>query len=137
MFYIVRLADSSMKTWCFCKLSYTQSTFPVSHFLSTDTTFTFSNICSSLDTVEDWGHLGKQLDIAPSKRGKQEMVNYYVTNIPASWELLAGVLYYLGEQRALTKSDKLLPRTTRYVWEGIEMGSHLSEHIVTGGCSHK
>ena len=31
------------------------------------------------------------------------MVNYYITNTPASWELLAGALYYLGEQTALTK----------------------------------
>ena len=78
--------------------------------LPTDTTFTLRNVWSTLDTVQYWRDLGYQLHIPDSKQGRQEMVNYFVTNIPSSWELLAGALYYLGEQTALTKVTSYFQR---------------------------
>ena len=51
------------------------------------------------------------MDIAPSKRGRKEMMNYYITSMQsASWELLAGALYYRGEQTALTKVTSYFQR---------------------------
>ena len=39
------------------------------------------------------------------------MVNYYITSMPsASWELLAGALYYHGERTALTKVTSYFQR---------------------------
>ena len=93
-------------------MSCTQSVFAGFSFsLSTDTTFTLSNVWSTLDTVQDWVGLHNKLRIPYSKRGEQETVNYIVTNMPsASWELLAGALYYCGEQTALTKVTSYFQR---------------------------
>ena len=79
--------------------------------LPADTSFTLNNICSTLETVQNWRGLSRQLEIPPSKWGKQQMVNYFVTNMPsASWQLLAGALYCLGEQTALTKVTSYFQR---------------------------
>ena len=93
-------------------MSCTQSVFPGFSFsLPTDTIFTLTNVWPTLDTVQDWDPLGYQLGIPASKRGRQEMVNYFINNTPsASWQLLAGVLYYLGEQTALTKVTSYFQR---------------------------
>ena len=61
---------------------------------------------STLETVQEWEDLGEQLGIPGTKRqnGKEPAFNYYITSMPsASWQLVAGVLYYCGEQTALTK----------------------------------
>ena len=55
-------------------------------------------------------NLGYALEIPSSKHGRKEMMNYYITNTPASWELLAGALYYRGEQTALTKVTSYFQR---------------------------
>ena len=68
-------------------------------------TFTFFNVLSSVLTVENWDQLGKYLQVPSHKReeSKDIMVNYFVTSVPnASWEKLAGALYYYGEENALT-----------------------------------
>ena len=79
--------------------------------LPTDTTFTLTNIWSTLDTVQDWGGLSVQLEIPDSKWGRQEMMNYYITGMPsASWQLMAGALYYLGQQNSLRKVTSYFQR---------------------------
>ena len=79
--------------------------------LPTDTTFTLRNVWSTLDTVQNWDGLHNQLQTPLCKRRKQETVNYIVTTMPsASWQLLAGAVYYLGEQTALTKVTSYFQR---------------------------
>ena len=73
--------------------------------LPTDTTFTLTNVMSTLETVQDWEGLVRQLELPYSKRvnGKEPAFNYFITTIPsASWQLLAGALYCCGEKRGLT-----------------------------------
>lgn len=55
--------------------------------------------------VKNWDQLGRYLQVPSHKReeSKDIMVNYFVTSVPnASWEKLAGALYYYGEENALT-----------------------------------
>ena len=69
-------------------------------------TFTYFNVLSSVQTVKNWDELGKYLQVPSHKRQKNKdiMVNYFVTSVPnASWEKLAGALYYYGEENALKK----------------------------------
>ena len=61
------------------------------------------------------------MDIAPSKHGRKAMVNYIITTMPsASWELLAGALYYLGEQTALTKVTSYFQRQPGMCGRGLK-----------------
>ena len=82
--------------------------------LPTDTTFTLTNVMSTLETVQKWIDLGEQLGIPFSKRWSKDrhtITNYYVTSCPgASWSALAGALYYRGEQTALTKVSSYFQR---------------------------
>ena len=116
-------------------MSCTQSVFPGFSFsLPTDTTITLRNICSTLDTVQDWWRLGNLLGIPESKWGKQEMVNYFVTNIPASWQLLAGALYYRSERTALQKVTSYFQRQPGMCERDSNRKSLIRTHW-TGGCS--
>ena len=81
--------------------------------LPTDTTFTLTNVMSTLETVQKWNDLGKQLGIPLRKRmiGKEPAFNFFITSMPsASWQLIAGVLYYREEQTALTKVSSYFQR---------------------------
>ena len=101
-------------------MSSTESVFSgFSFFLPTDTTFTFRNVWSTLDCVQVWWRLANRLDIPDTMKEKQ-MVNYIVTSIPASWELLAGALYYLGERTALTKVTSYFQRQPGMCGRGLK-----------------
>ena len=82
--------------------------------LPTDTTFTLTNVMSTLETVQDWENLGAQLGIPYPKwkwKDGDTIINYYITGCPgASWSALAGALYYHGEQTALTKVSSYFQR---------------------------
>ena len=83
--------------------------------LPTDTTFTLTNVMSTLETVQKWKGVAVQLDIPCVKYWLKDhsdtVINYYITNSPgASWSALAGALYYCGEQRGLTKVTRYFQR---------------------------
>ena len=81
--------------------------------LPTDTTFTLTNVMSILERVQEWQALFRQLEMPWTKyeHGKKPAFNYYITSMPsASWQLIAGVLYYCGEQTALTKVTSYFQR---------------------------
>ena len=83
-------------------------------FLLADTTFTLTNVMSTLETVQNRSDLGRQLGVPWSKwykKGGDTIINYYINICPgASWSALAGVLYYRGEQTALTKVSSYFQR---------------------------
>ena len=68
---------------------------------------------SALETVQEWRDLARQLGIPATKKlhGSEPAFNYYVTSMPsASWHLIAGALYYRGEETALTKVSSYFQR---------------------------
>ena len=83
-----------------------------------DTTFTLTNVLSTLETVQEWNKLGDKLHVPYTKQdSKDTMMNYYVTSIAnASWQMLAGALYYCGEQTALKKVKAYFQRRRGMRW---------------------
>lgn len=83
-----------------------------------DATFTLTNVLSTLETVQEWNKLGDKLHVPYTKQdSKDTMMNYYVTSIAnASWQMLAGALYYCGEQTALKKVKAYFQRQRGMRW---------------------
>ena len=75
--------------------------------LATDPTFTLANVTTAVEIVDNWGRL-YYLGVPGKKRGsKEEMLQYFITTVPnASWETLAGGLYYAQEHAALANVSK-------------------------------
>ena len=82
--------------------------------LPTDPTFTLSNVTSAVGirSVQDWNNLGYYLDVPKKRRGSREgMLQYFITTMPnASWQTLAGGLYYRQEQATLERVMKYFQR---------------------------
>ena len=76
--------------------------------LPTDSTFTFHNVNAAVESVQDWDDLGYHLGVPHGKHGsRREMLQYFITTVPnASWQVLAGGLYYQQEHAALEKVTK-------------------------------
>lgn len=75
--------------------------------LATDPTVTLANVTTAVEIVDNWGRL-YYLGVPGKKRGsKEEMLQYFITTVPnASWETLAGGLYYAQEHAALENVTK-------------------------------
>ena len=99
-------------------------------FFLSDGTLTTSNVCQALASVKDWHSLGCKytggLDVPgavcddirdnrPNKTDeekKTEMLVYYLHTMPqASWQTIAGVLYYREEVTALEAVKRFLHHT--------------------------
>jgi len=83
------------------------TTVPLSP-LSADPTFSIHNVDTAVESVQDWDGLGYHLGVPHEKHGSsEEMLQYFITTVPnASWEILAGGLYYQQEHAALEKVAK-------------------------------
>ena len=98
-------------------------------FFLSDGTLTTSNVCQALASVKDWyslgvynGGLGVPVavgygirDNRPNKteeEKKTEMLVYYLHTVPqASWQTIAGALYYMEEVTALEAVKRFLHHT--------------------------
>ena len=99
-------------------------------FFLPDGTLTTSNVCQALDSVKDWYNFGCRYtggldlslavgkDIRDNRRNKTEeekkteMLVYYLHTVPqASWQTIAGALYYEGEVTALEAVKRFLHHT--------------------------
>ena len=97
-------------------------------FFLSDGTLTTSNVCQALASVEEWRSLGYAtgLDVPgavcddirdnrPNKteeEKKTEMLVYYLHTMPqASWQTIAGALYYREEVTALEAVKRFLHHT--------------------------
>ena len=97
-------------------------------FFLSDGTLTTSNVCQALASVKDWHSLGVYTaglgvpavrddiqDNRPNKTEKEkktEMLVYYLHTMPqASWQTIAGALYFWGEVTALAAVKRFLHHT--------------------------
>ena len=98
-------------------------------FFLSDGTLTTSNVCQALASVKDWYGLGYYAgglgvpgavrndirDNRPNKteeEKKTEMLVYYLLTVPqASWQTIAGALYYWEEVTALEAVKRFLHHT--------------------------
>ena len=97
-------------------------------FFLSDGTLTTSNVCQALASVKDWRNLGYAgglgiplavgddiRDNRPNKteeEKKTEMLVYYLHTVPqASWQTIAGALYYREEVTALEAVKRFLHHT--------------------------
>ena len=97
-------------------------------FFLSDGTLTTSNVCQALASVKDWRNLGYAgglgvptavgddiRDNRPNKteeEKKTEMLVYYLHTVPqASWQTIAGALYYWEEVTALEAVKRFLHHT--------------------------
>ena len=96
-------------------------------FFLSDGTLTTSNVCQALASVKDWHGLGVYTgglcvpvcndirDNRPNKteeEKKTEMLVYYLHTMPqASWQTIAGALYYREEVTALEAVKRFLHHT--------------------------
>ena len=103
-------------------------------FFLSDGTLTTSNVCQALASVKDWHSLGQSdhglyigglgvplavrndiRDNRPNKteeEKKTEMLVYYLHTVPqASWQTIAGALYYRKEVTALEAVKRFLHHT--------------------------
>ena len=98
-------------------------------FFLSDGTLTTSNVCQALATVKGWHSLGVYrggLGVPPAVRDdirdnrpnkteeekKTEMLVYYLHTVPqASWQTIAGALYYREEVTALEAVKRFLHHT--------------------------
>jgi len=89
------------------KYSCTVSWVP-SVLLPTDPTFTLHKVTTAVEGVQDWKRLGAYLGVPLAWRGSREkMFQCFITAIPnASWQTLAGGLYYRQELTALERVTK-------------------------------
>ena len=93
--------------------------------LLTDSTFTHHNVTAILEAVEvDWMRLCTYLFVPSDKvlqinhlyltpeESLKAVIDYYLTTSPyASWEVLASILYYREETRALEAMQEYLHRS--------------------------
>jgi len=77
----------------------------LSILLLSDPTFTLSNVTSAVQAVSDWNQFCNRLQFPLRKRKTtKEIMEYFITAVPrASWETLAGQLYYMQQHEALEK----------------------------------
>ena len=98
-------------------------------FFLSDGTLTTSNVCQALASVKNWYSMGPYIgtlgvpsavcddirDNRPNKteeEKKTEMLVYYLHTMPqASWENIAGALYYMEEVTALEAVKRFLHHT--------------------------
>ena len=98
-------------------------------FFLSDGTLTTSNVCQALASVKDWYRLGVYnggllvpgdvcddiRDKRPNKteeEKKTDMLVYYLHTVPqASWQTIAGALYYREEVTALEAVKRFLHHT--------------------------
>ena len=100
-------------------------------FFLSDGTLTTSNVCQALESVKNWYSLGCKYtgglrvppeavrdnirDNRPNKtevEKKTEMLVYYLHTVPqASWQTIAGALYYREEVTALEAVKRFLHHT--------------------------
>ena len=97
-------------------------------FFLSDGTLTTSNVCQALASVKNWRNLGYAgaLDVPlavcddirdnrPNKteeEKKTEMLVYYLHTVPqASWQTIAGALYYMEDVTALEAVKRFLHHT--------------------------
>ena len=97
-------------------------------FFLSDGTLTTSNVCQALASVKDWYSLGYtgRLGVPRAVRDdiqynrpnkteeekKTEMLVYYLLTVPqASWQTIAGALYYMEEVTALEAVKRFLHHT--------------------------
>ena len=95
------------------------------HSLPADPTLTINNlrlVTSSVQNWDDLGHyyygLGVPTDVRDkisdnpailTEEGKTAMLHYFLNNVPmASWQKIAGVLYYMEEETALQAAKRFL-----------------------------
>ena len=97
--------------------------------LCADSTLTINNLRTATSSVRDWYRLGEYyngLGVPPVVRDeiitnpamteedkRTEVLLYFLRNVPmASWEMVAGVLYHMKEERALQAVKKFLTVST-------------------------
>ena len=97
--------------------------------LCADSTLTFNNLCTVTSSVRDWYDLGDNFhglgvpepvlnefidNPAMTEEDKRtEVLLYFLRNVPmASWEMVAGVLYWMEEKRALQAVKEFLTVST-------------------------
>jgi len=80
----------------------------ISFSLPTDPTFTLNNVTTAVESVENWYALGIYLGVLSRKcTSRKKMLQYFIATVPdASWQTLAGKLYYLEEHAALERAIK-------------------------------
>ena len=96
------------------------------HTLCADPTLTINNLRHVTSSVKDWHRLGdddygldvprpvldeinKDLALTEEEK-KTNVLLYFLHNVPmASWERVAGALYYMKEERALQAVKEFLP----------------------------
>ena len=91
------------------------------HTLPADDTLTIDNLCEVTSSVKDWKslrgyHYGlcvpDHVSACINQKEKTTMLQYFLDNVPmASWQKVAGVLYYMGEKTALEAVKKFLKVT--------------------------
>lgn len=97
------------------KISYTSWFTTIYWFLffpPPDPTLTLPNVITVVGMVKNWKVLGGYLLVPDSKmKTREEMLDYFITTTPgASWETLAGHLYYMQQDKALEKMSDYLKR---------------------------
>ena len=117
-------------------------------FFLPDGTLTTSNVCQALASVKDWHSLGHykgglgvphfvcdviRLD-RPNKteeEKKTEMLVYYLHTVPqASWQTIAGALYYREEVTALEAVKRFLHHTPGQLTYDTQLS-------IISSCTHK
>ena len=114
--------------------------------LCADSTLTINNLRTVTSSVRDWYYLGSYfsgLGVPYTVRGeirdnpamteedkRTEVLLYFLRNVPmASWEMVAGALYWRKEERALQAVKKFLTVST-----GTSVVCRLSS-LATANCS--
>ena len=96
------------------------------HSLPADPTLTINNLRLVTSSVQDWGSLGDyhdglgvpdavldEISFNPANLTEEDkmaaMLQYFLNNVPmASWQKVAGALYYWKEETALQAAKKFL-----------------------------
>ena len=97
------------------------------HSLPADPTLTIKNLRLVTSSVQNWYGLGdyyyglgvpdavlEEIRVNPAILTEEDkmaaMLQYFLNNVPmASWQKVAGVLYYMEEKKALQAAKKFLP----------------------------
>jgi len=87
--------------------SPSSSLVPLS-LLPADPTFTLTNVTTAVESVEHLDKVGVYLDVPSAQWLSRDLIlQYIITTLPdASWQTLAGALYYLKHDAALTRVTK-------------------------------
>ena len=96
------------------------------HYLPADPTLTINNLCLVTSSVQNWKWLGDyryglgvpgavldEISVNPAILTEEDkvtaMLQYFLNNVPmASWQKVAGALYWMKDEKALQAAKKFL-----------------------------